>query len=123
MPSAGRVKVSIRDDETNTFLEEYQVVTAGAETECWIESEEKSRFSIHVSVTPLNGKELHALSFNVYVDGQIVGRSLLGEVNKKFHGKSVLSGLQDTETVLKPFTFAKTRFMGILFKLGLLIVL
>jgi hypothetical protein len=116
MPLAGRVTVSIRDDETNTFLEEYQVVTAGPKTECWIESKEKSRFSIHTSVTPLDVKEVYALGIKVYVDGQNVGRPLLGEVDKNFNGLSHLPGLQDTENVLKPFTFAKTHFMGIMFK-------
>jgi hypothetical protein len=116
MPSAGRVKVSIRDDETETFLEEYQIVTAGPKTECWIESKEKARFSIHTSVAPLDGTEQYAFSINIYVDGQLVGRPLLGEVDKRFTGISLLSGLQDTENVLKPFTFAKTRFMGIMFK-------
>ena len=116
MPSAGRVKVSIRDDETNTFLEEYQVVTAGPKTECWIESKEKSRFSIKVSVTPPDGKEIYAFRATVFVDGQRVERGLFGKIDKTFCNVYGFSGVRDTGNVLKPFTFAKTRFMGIMFQ-------
>ena len=116
MPSAGRVKVSIRDGETNTFLEEYQIVTAGPKTECWIESKEKSRFSIEVSVTPPDGKELDAFRITVFVDGQPVDRGVFGQINKTFRPFYCFSGLRDTRSVLKPFTFAKTRFMGIIFQ-------
>jgi hypothetical protein len=116
MPSAGRVTVSIRDDETNTFLEEYQVVTAGPKTECWIESKEKSQFSIQVSVTPPDGKELYAFRITVFVDGQRVERGLFGQIYKTFHHSYCYPGVRDTGDVLKPFTFAKTRFMGIMFQ-------
>jgi hypothetical protein len=116
MPSAGRVTVSIYDDETNTFLEEYQVVTAGPKTECWIESKEMSRFSIKMSVTPPDGKELYAFNFMVLVDGQRVEKGLVGQINKNFQGVRLFSGVRDTGNVLKPFTFAKTRFMGIMFQ-------
>jgi len=116
MPSAGRVKVSICNGETNTFLEEYQIVTAGPKTECWIESKEKSRFSIEVSVTPPDGKELDAFRITVFVDGQPVDRGVFGQINKTFRPFYCFSGLRDTRSVLKPFTFAKTRFMGIMFQ-------
>ena len=116
MPSAGRVTVSIHDDETDTFLEEYQVVTAGPKTECWIESKEKSRFSIKVSVTPPDGKELHAFRVAVFVDGQNVEQGMFGQIDKTFRSVCLFSGVRDTGNVLKPFSFAKTRFMGIMFQ-------
>jgi hypothetical protein len=116
MPSAGRVKVSIRDEETKTHLEEYQIIADERKTECWIESKEASQFSIEVSITPNDVRDLYAFRCRLHVDGQHVSGGLLGQVNERFYPRELWEGLQETENVLKPFTFAKTRFMGIVFQ-------
>jgi len=101
--------------ETETILEEYKVVTSGRKTECWIESTEGLHFGVNMSLNS-DGADLEtseAFRFGIYVDGQIVGNSLLGYYpGYKFHSFSMVRGVQVTENVLRPFRFAKTQFIG-----------
>ena len=101
--------------ETETILEEYKVVTSGRKTECWIESREGSHFSVNMFVTPDGArlKSSEGFCFGVFVDGQFVSSALLGYYpDQDFQSCRISRGVQVTEKVLKPFRFAKTRFLG-----------
>jgi hypothetical protein len=98
----------------DTLLEEYKVVTTGTKTECWIESKEGLQFTVNMFLTP-RGEFLESSEvflFKVYVDGQIVGDPGLGHYDDDFHSSYILRGVYVSETLLKPFKFAKTHFTG-----------
>jgi len=108
MPSFHPLHVAIHDGGTETKLEEYKVVTAVTETECWIESKLGSLFTVNMSLTRdvLNFPE--AFVWKVYVDGQVVDKVLMGFWDLR--SVKVLRGVYITEDIYKPFRFAKTRF-------------
>ena len=113
MPSSGRITVSIRAEETQTTFEEYQIVTTGTKTECWIESKEDLQFSIILDLALPSGKTQNAFSFRSYVDGICISNILLGDVEAMFYENAIVSGVRQTRNELKALIFGKTLFMGI----------
>lgn len=113
MPSFEPWHVFIHDAETDTKLEEYNVVTTGKKTECWVESKEGSQFTVNMLLSPHAVRISEAISCHLFLDGQRASKRLLGAYDpEKIRTEAVVRDVQLGQGIVKPFKFAKIRFLG-----------
>src|SRR5271167_24812 len=111
MPTLGDFTISVIDPVTGTPFDEYKVSETPKTTECYIKSEAEKPFGIFASLNgPRLGDSALCYSMEIWVDGKLIRRPLLGLNQNSMKG--VIYGADIGPEELVPFVFGATCFTG-----------